>query len=203
MLPITTLKKFGLYIDEHFLSKETCMELCNEMKRSNKQAGNVFYQKSKREYKDSTLRKTQTCEVNNESHKVIAEKILSIKPTLEAFFNEQYSRTWEEPKFLEYKKGDYFLPHTDEQAHRKLNISIYLNNQTQMPEPSNRNYTGGELKIYNLVQSPKWKNRGFSIPGIQGMLIAYPANLIHEVTVVETGYRYAIVSRFLDKAIEQ
>jgi len=201
MLPITTLKKFGLYIDEHFVSKEACIELCNEMELSNKQAGNVFSEENKSEYKDTALRKTQTCELSNESQQFIANKILNIKPALESFFNEQYATAWEEPKFLEYKKGDYFLPHTDEQAHRKLNISIYLNSQTV--EPSNTNYTGGELKIYNLIQSPNWKNRGFSIPGIQGMLIAYPANLVHEVTAVETGYRYAIVSRFLDKASER
>jgi len=201
MLPISKLKKLGLYIDEHFLDNDICNQLRHEMAESEKTTGNVYSQVTKREYQDRALRKTQTCTVNKESQTLVEEKILDIKADLETFFNDSYSHLWEKPKFLEYKTGDYFLPHTDDQVHRQLNISIYLNSQSE--EPNSHQYSGGELIIYNLIKSPGWQGRGISIPGQQGLLVAYPVQLVHEVTAITAGQRYAIVSRFLDKGIEK
>ena len=110
-------------------------------------------------------------------------------------FQERYANIWEKPKFLQYQTGDYFSPHTDEQRHRRLNISIYLNNQAK--SANSNEYSGGELTLYGLVKSAGWENRGITTPGVQGMLVAYPVNIVHEVTPVEKGSRYAIVTRFL------
>ncbi|MBL4672744.1 MAG: 2OG-Fe(II) oxygenase [Arenicella sp.] len=199
MAPISLLRKLGLYIDEQFLPSDECEKLCTEMHEANKTTGKVYSEESKHEYANLQMRKTQTCLVSQQSQEAIASRILAIKPHLQEVFQEQYADVWEEPKFLEYKTGDYFLPHTDDQAHRLLNISIYLNSQSSSIKDTG--YCGGELTLYGLIKSPGWQNRGISVPGVRGTLIAYPVNIRHEVTTVDRGSRYAIVSRFLSPSI--
>ena len=200
MSPLFLLRKLGLYIDEQFLTHKECQELSEEMAHSQKTTGQVYSEESETEYSDLQLRQTQTCHVSLQSHDRIASRILTIKPLLEEHFKEQYSSAWETPKFLQYKTGNYFKPHTDAQACRRLNLSIYLNNQSANQTPGS--YCGGELTLYGLIQSPGWQKRGMTVPGIQGMLIAYPVDILHEVTPVEFGSRYAIVSRFLSLSVK-
>lgn len=199
MPSISLLRKLGLYIDEQFLANDECEKLCMEMQEADKNTGNVYSEESKHEYTDLQMRKTQTCLVSQQSRDSIASRILTIKPHLQEIFQEQYADVWEEPKFLEYKTGDYFHAHTDDQAYRRLNISIYLNSQSNSMKGTG--YRGGELTLYDLIKSPGWQNRGISVPGIQGMLVAYPVTIRHEVTAVASGSRYAIVSRFLSPSI--
>jgi predicted 2-oxoglutarate/Fe(II)-dependent dioxygenase YbiX len=198
-MSIALLRKLGLYIDEQFLSADECLQLCNEMQAAEKISGNVYSEDSKKEYADLSLRKTMTCLVSQSSQDTVASRLLAIKPHLEEVFQEQYANIWEKPKFLQYRTGDYFSPHTDDQAHRRLNISIYLNSQAK--SANSNEYSGGELTLYGLIKSAGWQNRGITIPGVQGMLVAYPVNIVHEVTPVENGARYAIVSRFLSPSV--
>ena len=200
MSSISLLRKLGLYIDKQFLSTDECIKLCKEMQEADKTTGNVYSPDSKTEFADYDLRKTMTCLLSQDSQRSIASRLLAIKPQLEEAFQQQYANVWEQPKFLEYQTGDYFLPHTDDQAHRLLNISIYLNSQST--EARDAGYCGGELTLYGLFKSPGLQNRGISVPGVQGMLVAYPVNILHEVTTVSSGSRYAIVSRFLSPSIE-
>ncbi|MFT6099185.1 MAG: putative 2-oxoglutarate/Fe(II)-dependent dioxygenase YbiX [Arenicella sp.] len=199
MPPISVLRKLGLYIDEQFLPSNECEKLCSEMQEADKNTGNVYSEESKHEFADLQLRKTQTCLVSQQSQDAIASRILAIKPHLQEVFQEQYADVWGEPKFLEYKTGDYVLPHTDDRAHRRLNNSIYLNSQSSSAKETG--YCGGELTLYGLIKSPGWQNRGITVPGVQGMLVAYPVNIQHQVTTVDSGSRYAIVSRFLSPSI--
>lgn len=188
-------RKLGIYVEESFLDPELCASLRKQMDMSPRSVAKVYLENIDSEHIDTQIRRTEYCDLPTNWQQLVSEKIYALKPCLENFFNESFAKIYEEPKYLQYHSGHYFSPHTDGQANRRINISLYLNNQTSTLEK--QGYVGGELKLYDLIQSPGWKNRSLIVPGIEGMLIAYPAETIHEVTPVESGCRYAVVSRFL------
>lgn len=196
------LQKLGVYIDEYFLSEKECSELRNIMAMSKRFDAGVYKAELKTSALDATIRTTKYCDVPDENHQEIFGRIHALKKTLEEFFQSTFSEMIERPKYLCYQPGDFFAPHTDDGQNRRINISIYLNSQVKQAEqePSqmlNDVYCGGELKLYGLIKSSGWENRGVTVAGKEGTLVAYPVDLVHEVTPILAGSRFAIVSRFL------
>ena len=102
----------------------------------------------------------------------------------------------EEPQFLRYRVGDFFVAHQDGNTgllrldtdrSRRISISIFLNRQSETPETDS--YCGG-----SLVFSDWRAGREFHLDGETGTLVAFRAETTHEVLPVTHGDRYAIVS---------
>jgi predicted 2-oxoglutarate/Fe(II)-dependent dioxygenase YbiX len=86
-------------------------------------------------------------------------------------------------QFTEYtSEGDFYGKHLDlgceETRPRKISFSI------QLSDPSE--YTGGELKFY-------YENSPEIVDKKRGCLTAFPSYVLHEVTPVTHGTRYALV----------
>ena len=86
-------------------------------------------------------------------------------------------------QFTEYTSdGDFYGKHLDlgyeESRPRKISFSI------QLSDPSE--YSGGELKFY-YENSPEIADKK------KGCLTAFPSYILHEVTPVTSGTRYALV----------
>lgn len=86
-------------------------------------------------------------------------------------------------QFTEYTSdGDFYGKHLDigyeEAASRKISFSI------QLSDPSE--YSGGELQFY-YESSPEIADKK------RGCLTAFPSYILHEVTPVTQGTRYALV----------
>ena len=147
---------------------------------------------------DAELRKSFYAEVPTDIQTAVEGKIKALQPTIEQHFGEMYHpEIYENPKFVLYEKDHYFAAHRDSQLHRKVNMTIYLNNERS--EDETEGYSGGQLKLYELFANPKLVRKGIALTGIKGMLVAYPAGIPHEVTPVTNGKRYAVVARFLDQ----
>ena len=107
------------------------------------------------------------------------------------------------PQFLAYKPGDFYLPHTDNfnksgvattLAKRKVTAVIFLNSEAVAP--GRDTYSGGSLTFYGLIDEPRWRDCGFSLVGEAGLLIAFRADILHEVPPVTHGERHTIVTWF-------
>ncbi len=189
------LQKLGVYIDQEFLSKDECEEIRQAIRGGEQVAANVYSKRDQSRKIDPEKRQSLFANVPATLAAKTDRKIEALRPRLEEKFNERFAAQMEAAKFLLYREGHFFAPHTDDQLGRRVNLSIYLNDQTD--HGGDGTYSGGELKLYGLVDRPEWNNRGMSLRGQGGMLVAYRADLVHEVTPVLCGERYAIVARFL------
>ncbi|MFT4636582.1 MAG: putative 2-oxoglutarate/Fe(II)-dependent dioxygenase YbiX [Chitinophagales bacterium] len=189
------LRKLGVYVIEDFFSVTESMSLCQEMLSSEMTKAATYSQKHNREQVNDRVRETRYCDISDESQVAVTKRVKRLKPRLERFFNTTLSDAFEHPKYLHYSKGDFFSPHTDDQLDRKINITINLNSKGS--SPTDLGYEGGELQLYGLIKHEKFANRGISAPTTTGFLIAYPVDIVHEVTPITYGSRFSIVSRFL------
>jgi SM-20-related protein len=101
----------------------------------------------------------------------------------------------EEPQFLRYEAGDYFVAHQDGNTgllrsvreERKVSLVIFLNSQTETSAPGA--YSGG-----SLVFHPRGAASPFSLAGEAGTFVAFRAETTHEVEPVTGGERFTIAS---------
>lgn len=197
-MSIELLRKLGVYVDQKFLTDHLCEAICAEIDNATKSATPVYSEDSKSNSMNIALRKSYYADVPEHYQKILEQKIKALQPVIESHFAEKYhSEIFEHPKFVLYEKDHYFAPHRDSQLHRKINMTIYLNDEKT--ENLTAGYSGGQLILYELFANPKLTKKGIALTGSKGMLVAYPAEIPHEVTPVVDGKRYAVVSRFLDQ----
>jgi len=99
----------------------------------------------------------------------------------------------EEPQFLRYREGDFFVAHQDgntgllrlDTERRLISTVIFLSRESQTPEPDS--YCGGSLVFSDLRNS-------FHMRAEPGTLVAFRSETTHEVTPVTHGERYSIAS---------
>jgi len=110
------------------------------------------------------------------------------KPQMEQYFGVVLS-SYEEPQFLHYRAGDFFVAHQDgntpltrdDSRHRRVSVVVFLN----------EHYGGGELLFHG--EYPDWQAR-HPAPAAPGALVAFRSETTHEVTPVTHGDRYTVVS---------
>ena len=197
--------KLGVFVREHFLDADECAALRAEMRTSPCTAASVAYP-DRPESIDPGLRKTGLIRVAPPTRAAMVRRLLALKPAIECHFKVALADVIEPPKFLIYRDGDYFGPHMDRRAphpdaaplfsSRRVNMIVYLNGESPTPGPDV--YDGAALTLYGLIDRPAWRRYGFAITGRPGLLIAFPSDVVHEVTPIVRGERYNIVSRFLD-----
>jgi SM-20-related protein len=202
MSNIELLKRLGLYIDVSYLDEEICQKVIAEAASASCIQATVAHESSSK--LDEEIRKTKVLKVSESTDALIKEKLLSGKLSLEKHFNVSLSHC-QTPQILQYKKGDFFIPHADTNdlpstdksiRDRKISVVIFLNNQNESPEKNE--YSGGSLDLYGLIKNdPKWEKFGFPINGKTGLLVAFTSDTIHEVKPVIGGQRYTIVTWFV------
>jgi len=102
----------------------------------------------------------------------------------------------EEPQFLRYKTGDFFVAHQDGNTKlirldsdrlRRISVSVFLNHEGEVDSPDG--YAGGSLIFTDRLTGDRCLVRGET-----GKLVAFRSELTHEVTPVICGDRFAIVT---------
>ena len=87
-------------------------------------------------------------------------------------------------KLLRYTPGHFFHAHvdngSDEVAARRVSAVVFLNDQTDDAEPGS--YSGGSLTFFGLVGGERGERVGFPLVGEKGLLVAFPAGMVHSVT---------------------
>jgi SM-20-related protein len=145
---------------------------------------------------EAIVRKVTRISIARETTDRVTKLMLERKSEVEKYFDEKLSEA-EESQFLRYQPGDYFIPHQDgntplifdDSRLRKVSVVIFLS--TQSIELTADSYTGGALVLHGAY--PNHEAR-FPVPNEPGTLVAFRAQTTHEVTPVEHGERYSIVS---------
>jgi SM-20-related protein len=103
----------------------------------------------------------------------------------------------EEPQFLRYDVGDFFVPHQDgntplihdRSRFRKISVVLFLSTQSEDPTPGT--HGGGSLVLHGHHSGPFLRVPVLAAPGT---LVAFRAETTHEVTPITHGERFTIVS---------
>jgi predicted 2-oxoglutarate/Fe(II)-dependent dioxygenase YbiX len=138
---------------------------------------------------DTRVRSAQILEVSQALRDAVRERLAAAQEHLSRHFEVKLS-LFEEPKFLRYGAGDFFVAHQDgntsllrdDTRHRRVSAVVFLNEGS---------YGGGSLVFHGAY--PNIHDRD-AVTASSGDLIAFRSELTHEVTPVAHGERFTIVT---------
>ena len=184
-----------LFIVKEFLPPDICHEVVAAMDVAEGDAATV-YSRTTSTAVDGGIRQTLRLRPANEIVELIKIHFLAQQPAVEKHFGVKVTEC-EEPQFLRYRVGDFFVAHQDgntgllrlDTELRRVSLVIFLSRESELAQPDT--YCGGSLVFTDLRGGGKFK-----LPGEPGMLVAFRSETTHEVTPVTHGNRYSIVSWF-------
>jgi SM-20-related protein len=133
---------------------------------------------------DEKQRRTRAVAVPPELRRVVVDRFESIRHRAASHFGVELSEM-ERPQFLRYRPGDFFIRHMDRDRaggnRRQVSFIAFLN----------ADFEGGALKFGGLDSKVE-----LTLPPVEGLLLLFPSNWIHEVEPVTRGERFTIVGWF-------
>ena len=191
---------FDLYMVRDFFDVETCGEFINELHSSPVSPATV-YGGSESGSVDERVRKAARLAPSAEAVGRVRLRLLEYRGEVGEHFGTRLSDC-EEPQFLRYRVGDFFVAHqdgntgmlrSDREQSRKVSIVIFLNRQSEIPETDA--YGGGSLVFSDWRANPSRKD--FRLPVEVGTMVTFRSETTHEVIPVTHGERYSIVSWYV------
>ncbi len=193
MADSTSARWPNLFIAKQFLEPDVCREIVAEMSAAQADAATV-YGRSTSGSVDQNVRQTLRIRPSVASVEMIVRRLLGVKDLVEKHFDVALSEC-EDPQFLRYREGDFFVAHQDgntgmtrlDTERRLVSTVIFLSHESDSPQPDA--HCGGSL-LFTDYRS----DSNFHMIGEPGMLVAFRAETTHEITPVTHGERYSIVS---------
>jgi SM-20-related protein len=177
---------FNLFLLRHFLDPDSCARLKAELAFAPTTQAPVYIEGTEGTIHE-TIRKTTSLHPANETLRQIHERLVRQKSALENHFGTRLTDC-EQPQFLRYETGDFFVRHQDGNSHqldfdhlrvRRISIVVFLNDS----------FSGGSLSFHDPATT-------FALMGETGLLVAFRADTFHEVLPVTSGERFTIISWF-------
>jgi SM-20-related protein len=143
-------------------------------------------------------RKATRVAVSPETRALVKARLMERKGEIEARFGVSVNEC-EDPQFLRYETGDFFVPHQDgntpmlhdDSRFRRVSAVIFLSEKSEEPAPDT--YGGGALVFHGPYTGPVIRVEASAAPGT---LVTFRAETTHEVTPVTHGVRYTIATWF-------
>lgn len=172
------------FVSIDLLSAPQCDVLIAELRRSSEELAPV-YGLGERAAVHSLARRTTLLTAPPEVRASVSSMFDSLRQTLSDQFDVPLT-SFEEPQFLRYTTGDYFVAHqdgntpiiVDDSRHRRVSLILFLS------EPAS--YSGGDLLFHQPAKEVA--------PARRGTVVAFRSELTHEVTPVTAGERYTVVT---------
>jgi len=180
-----------LFVVPQFVGPRLCEAITVELNAAAGSAATVYGTASSGTI-DEMVRRTVRVKPSQETVNLVIQKLLACKDAVEKHFNVTLDEC-EEPQFLRYRVGDFFVAHQDgntglmqlDSERRRVSTVIFLSRESQSPEPDA--FCGGSLVFSDLRNS-------FRMPAEPGTLVAFRSETTHEVTPVTHGERFSIAS---------
>jgi predicted 2-oxoglutarate/Fe(II)-dependent dioxygenase YbiX len=186
--------RFDPLLVRGFFDTKTCEEIIAEMRSA--ESGPASIHGGSKSI-DERVRKAARVIPSAETVGLVRGRLLECRPQIEAHFQISLSDC-EEPQFLRYQVGDFFVAHQDGNTPllkfdrdrvRIVSVVIFLSQQSAAAESGN--YSGGSLVFSGPLVDPSYRETR-EIVGEMGMLIAFRSETTHEVTPVTHGERHSI-----------
>ena len=180
-----------LFVVKQFFEPDVCAAILAELKTIEGSAA-TLYGRTTTGWVDERARKTVRLEPAAETARLVIARLWECKDAVEKHFAVTLKEC-EEPQFLRYREGDFFVAHQDgntgllnlDAETRLISTVIILSRESEQPEAGA--HCGGSLVFSDLRNRVR--------PSVEpGMLIAFRSETTHEVTPVTHGERYSIAS---------
>ena len=180
-----------LFIIKQFFEPLACDAIVAELKSLDGSAATVYGRTTSGSI-DQNVRRTLRLKPSGETIELVMRRLRECKNAVEEHFAVTLNEC-EEPQFLRYREGDFFVAHQDgntgllrlDTERRLISTVIFLSRESETPEPDA--YCGGSLVFSDLRNS-------FHMRAEPGTLVAFRSETTHEVTPVTHGERYSIAS---------
>lgn len=188
---------FNLYLIRSLFNAQTCGRIIAELARASEDPA-AIYGLGAAGFVDERVRKVARLKPSAETVELVRRRLFEAREEVGAHFGVSLT-SCEDPQFLRYRVGDFFVAHQDgntglllsnREQSRKISLVIFLNSQSEISEVGP--YVGGSLVFSEW--RPGRRRGKFELAGETGMLAAFPSETTHEVTPVMSGERYSIVS---------
>jgi SM-20-related protein len=181
----------SLLLDD-FLGRELNAEVEAELRSAPASAAGVYG--GVRSGVDTRVRNAQMVQVSDRIRDRMRSRLLEAMPRIGEHFGVAL-QTCEEPQFLRYEAGGFFVAHQDgntpvihdDTRHRRVSGVVFINAPSDTP--ANGCYGGGSLVLHGRY--PDW-NRRYAVPATPDAFVAFRAETTHEVTPVTHGTRFTI-----------
>lgn len=146
----------------------------------------------------AAVRRSTRVDVSPETRALVRQRLMERRAEVEAHFGAALGEC-EEPQFLRYEPGDYFVPHQDgntpmvwdDSRFRRVSAVIFLSERSD--EPAADTYGGGALVFHGPYTGPPLRAEAGARPG---SLVTFRAETTHEVTPVTHGVRFTVAAWF-------
>jgi len=173
-----------------------CERIVNEMSAAQGRSS-VVYGSSQSGIVDATTRRSLRLTPSVETVDLIVNRLQARMDQVARHFCVRLSEC-EDPQFLRYQEGDFFVAHQDgntgllrlDTERRLVSTVMFLSREAETA--SENVYCGGSLIFTDLRATPD--RAKFHVRAEPGTLIAFRSETTHEVTPVTHGERYSIVS---------
>jgi predicted 2-oxoglutarate/Fe(II)-dependent dioxygenase YbiX len=192
---------FGLFLRRQFIDPEMCARIIAEARCAPTTQAPVYIEGSS-ERVHETVRKATSMHPSCETISWVHERLFREMPAIAEHFKITLTDC-EQPQFLVYRAGDFFVLHQDgasddnlEFDHlrvRKISIVIFLNDAAM--EPADGTFSGGAL-LFHQEGDAQTEPLTFPLWGETGLLVAFASHTLHEVTPVTNGERFTIINFF-------
>lgn len=192
----------GFFTRRGFLDPGTCARLREEVRRA--PASPATVRADARSYQvDRSTRRTDWADVPPDAVALVEQRLAEVVPDVGRHYD--LPLTGVQPlQFLAYQPGDFFELHRDRaegddapsfSGARRVAAVVFLNGEGD--PASSEAYRGGALTLYGLFDQPDAETVGLSLEAEEGLLMTFPADVVHEVRRVEAGERYTVVTWFV------
>ena len=180
---------------EDFLDAGACAELRAELRHATGGPA-MLLGRDAASAVDPLVRRATRAALPAATREHVTRLLMARKDAIERHFGLSLGEC-EEPQFLRYEIGDFFVAHQDgntpllhdDSRFRKISAVIFLSAQSE--EPSPETYGGGAFVFHGPYSGPPLR---LPIAPAPGTLVAFRAETTHEVTPVTHGERFTIVS---------
>jgi len=177
---------FRLFVRDNFLTEQMCKELVAIM-GSGEHSPATLYGRTESGSIDELARKSLRHTMAPETAASVKERLIECTPEIETHFSIKISEC-EEPQFLRYRIGDFFVAHQDgntgmlrlDSENRRVSVVIFLS--------ASDDHCGGELVFHDYRSQKRLAFSGYK----PGTLVAFPSETTHEVTPIISGERFSI-----------
>jgi SM-20-related protein len=196
-------QRLGLYSSERFLDADLCRRLRESLQSGRGHAGEIGIGSTAEYVVDPSVRSVRCMDVGEGLASEVRDRVLAARPSIERFYNVALSDC-QPLQFLAYAVGDHYSAHRDRRDDdtavttsraRRISVVIFLNERSELAAPNC--YGGGALTFFGFFDHPSGQALGIPLDAAEGLLITFPADMLHAVTPVTHGERYTIATWFM------
>ena len=177
----------AIYEDSRFLDSDACLRIRRAMDAGTSESAEVLHGIIERR---DHVRRASYVDVATDVLEDVESRLDRRRAGIEAFFGIPLHAR-EGAGFVRYPDGGFYRPHRDRAdvpswpgaARRRIAVVVFLNSSREADVKGD--FDGGVLRL--LGAEP------VDVPPREGLLVAFRADLLHEVTGVRGGTRDAIV----------